>query len=131
MRAVLVRWIDASDTMAILEVHPSHPESRCKDWGVFLGISGARRRFVLIGKGAVEGHREWGATRIPLKLIEEIHLLPRDSFALLIVEVEALGRRIRLRKLIRRDTTRSLHYDDRGMQGACPRRRRVTGLHSS
>jgi hypothetical protein len=99
---VLVRWTDASDTMATLEEHSSHPETGCKDWGIFLGISGARRRFVLIGKDVVEGHREWGATRIPLELVEEIRLLlPRDSVAPLIVEVEALGRRIRLRKRTR------------------------------
>ncbi len=96
---VLVRWTDASDTKATLEEHASNPETGCKDWGIFLGISGAKRRFVLIGKDVVEGHREWGATRIPLELVEEIRLLlPRDSVAPVIVEVEALGRRIRLRK---------------------------------
>jgi len=95
---VLVWWTDASDTKATLEEHASNPETGCKDWDIFLGISGTKRRFVLIGKDMVEGHREWGATRIPLELVEEIYLLPRESVASVIVEVEALGRRIRLRK---------------------------------
>lgn len=96
---ILVRWTDASDTKATLEEHASNPETGCKDWGVFLGVSGAKHRFVIVGKDVVEGHREWGATRIPLELVEEIRLLlPRDQVAHIIGEVEALGRRIRLRK---------------------------------
>jgi len=72
--------------------------------GIFLGISGAKRRFVIVGKDVFEGHREWGATRILLELVEEIHLLlPHDSVAAAIAEVEALGRRIRLRKHRRRE----------------------------
>ena len=96
---IIVRWTDASDTKATLEEHVSIPETGCKDWGIFLGVSGAKRRFVIVGKDVVEGHREWGATHIPLELVEEIRLLlPRDSVAAAIGEVEALGRRIRLRK---------------------------------
>ena len=96
---VVVRWTDASDTMATLEEHAVAPETGCKDWGVFLGVSGTRHRFIIVGKDVVEGHRVWGATRIPLELVEEILLLmPRDDVVRAIGEVEALGRRIRLRK---------------------------------
>ncbi len=96
---VLVRWTDASDSKATLEEHSTSPEATCKDWGVFLGLSGTRRRFVLIGKDVVEGHREWGATRIPAELVDEVRLLlPREQVVAAIGEAETLDRRIRLRK---------------------------------
>lgn len=102
---VLVRWTDASDSKATLEEHAASPETGCKDWGLFLGVSGTRHRFIIVGKDVVEGHREWGATRIPVELVEEIQLLlPREQVARAIGEVEALGRRIRLRKHRRGET---------------------------
>jgi len=106
---ILVRWTDASDTTATLEEHKEKPEANCKDWGVFLGISGTKHRFIIVGKDVAETNREWGATRIPAELVEEIKLiLPRDEVSHIIGEVEALSRRIRLRKH-RRGEARDVH----------------------
>lgn len=96
---ILVRWSDASDSKGTLEEHERSPEAICKDWGVYLGATGTRRRFLLVGKDVVEGDREWGATRIPVDLIEGVELImPRDAVAPRILEVQTLSRRIRLRK---------------------------------
>jgi len=47
----------------------------------------------------VEDHKEWGATRIPLELIEEIILLmPREETSKVISEVLGISRRVRLRR---------------------------------
>jgi len=95
---ILVRWIDASDTKATLAEHNSQPEAGCKDWGIYLGTSGTRRRFLIVGKDIAETHNEWGATRIPAELVEEIRLiLPREKIRAIIGEVETLNRRVRLR----------------------------------
>ena len=67
-------------------------------------MCGSKRRFLIIGKDVAEGDREWGATRIPVELVEDIRLLmPREDVAVAITEVAALGRRIRLRRRDRRE----------------------------
>lgn len=102
---VVVRWIDASDHRATLEEHIGSPETSCKDWGLYLGVTGAKRRFLLLGKDVVEVQNEWGATRIPLELVEEVTvLLPKTKVMGLIREVQVLGRRVRLRRS-RRDVS--------------------------
>jgi len=97
---ILVKWIDASDIKGSLTEHESKPEVHVKDWGIFLGVSGRMHRFLIIGKDVTEVHNDWGATRIPVGLVEEIVLImPRDDVVRYIAEVQALGpRRIRLRK---------------------------------
>lgn len=96
---VVVRWTDASDTTATLEEHQGTPETTCKDWGIFLGISGTKHRFIIVGKDVAEANREWGATRIPVELVEEILLiLPASEVRRAIAEIDTLSRRIRLRK---------------------------------
>jgi len=96
---IMVRWLDASDIRAQLCEHEAIPEAYCKDWGVYLGCSGRKKRMLILGKDVVEVHNEWGATRIPLELVEEVVLiLPRDEMMKAIREVQILGRRVSLRK---------------------------------
>jgi len=96
---ILVKWIDASDIKGSIGMHEARPEVHVKDWGVYLGIGGRAKQFLIVGKDVTEVHQDWGASRIPLDLIEEIVLvMPREEVARLIAEVQVLGpRRIRLR----------------------------------
>lgn len=104
---IVVRWIDASNHTATLAEHENTPELPCKDWGIFLGVSGHKRKFLIIGKDVIEMHNEWGATRIPLELVEDITLLmPREHVIRFIREIHSLGRRVKLRKYSRRDVER-------------------------
>ena len=101
---VVVRWLDASDSKALLREHVECPEVNCKDWGIFLGVSGRKRRMLLLGKDVVELYNEWGATRIPLELVEEVLLvLPREEVLRFVKEVGVLGRRVSLRKVRRKE----------------------------
>lgn len=96
---ILVRWIDASNKRALLTEHESNPEINCKDWGLYLGCSGRKKKMILIGKDVVETHNEWGATRIPIEMVEEVHLiLPHTEMMSIIDEVKVLGRRVSLRR---------------------------------
>ena len=97
---ILVFWTDASDTRGSISEHEGHPEVHVKDWGIFLGVSGRKRRFLIIGKDVTEVLQDWGATRIPVNLIDEVKvIMPRDEVVQHIAEVQALtGRRVRLRK---------------------------------
>ena len=101
---IIVRWIDASETRARLADHEQSPDINCKDWGLYLGVSGRKRKHIILGKDVVELHNEWGATRIPLELVEEITLvLPREEVMRLVQEVKVLGRRVNLRKYHRKE----------------------------
>ena len=101
---IMVRWLDASDIKAQLSEHEASPEAYCKDWGVYLGCSGRKKRLLIIGKDVVEVHNKWGATRIPLKLVEEVILiLTRDEMMKAVREVQILGRRVSLRKYKRKE----------------------------
>ena len=101
---IIVRWMDASNTKARLADHEQSPEINCKDWGLYLGISGRKRIHLLLGKDVVEMHNEWGATRIPLELVDEVTLvLPREEMMRLVQEVKVLGRRVNLRKIHRKE----------------------------
>ena len=62
---VILRWLDASDLGGSISELVGSPEVYCKDWGVFLGVSGRKRRLMILGKDVVEVYNEWGATRIP------------------------------------------------------------------
>jgi len=96
---IIVRWMDASDTRARLVDHEESPDVNCKDWGLYLGVSGRKRKLLILGKDVVELHNVWGATRIPLELIEDVRLvLPREAMMRLIAEVRVLGRRVALRR---------------------------------
>lgn len=101
---IMVRWCDASDVRGSLREHEDSPEVNCKDWGVYLGCTGRKRRLIILGKDVVEVHNDWGATRIPLELVEEVTvILPRSRMIHVIKEIQALGRRVRLRKYARKD----------------------------
>jgi len=100
---VLVRWMDASEMRAKVEQH-GQPEVYVKDWGVFLGVTGIKRRHIIIGKDVVSGWNEWGAARIPIDLVDSIILIMRrDELVQAITEIQALVRRVKLRR-----------YKDRG-----------------
>jgi hypothetical protein len=100
---IMVRWLDASELKCSLNEHEGSPEVYCKDWGVYLGVSGRKRRLLMVGKDVVEVHNEWGAVRIPLELVDEVVLvMPRMEVLRSIREVGVLGRRVRLRRF-RRD----------------------------
>ncbi|MCW4048331.1 MAG: hypothetical protein NWE89_01210 [Candidatus Bathyarchaeota archaeon] len=106
---IMVRWLDASDIKAKLTEHVESPEVNCKDWGLYLGVSGRKRRMLLLGKDVVEMYNEWGATRIPLELVEEVVLvLPREEMMQVIQEVGVLGRRVNLRKYSRKEERMSV-----------------------
>jgi len=100
---IVVFWTDASDIHGSLREHESSPEVVVKDWGLYLGVSGRKRRFLIVGKDVTQVHQDWGATRIPLDLIDEVRLiLPREKMVEYIAEVATLtGRRVRLRKYTR------------------------------
>jgi hypothetical protein len=101
---IIVRWMDASEKRAPLADHEQVPDINCKDWGLYLGVSGRKRKILILGKDVVELHNEWGATRIPLELVEEVTLvLPREEIMRLVQEVKVLGRRVNLRKIHRKE----------------------------
>lgn len=96
---ILIRWLDASNKKAHLKEHETSPEIHCKDWGIYLGISGRSKKMLLLGKDLVEMFNEWGASRIPLDLIVELYLiLTREQVLNFLAEVSVLGRRVNLRK---------------------------------
>ena len=100
---IMVRWLDASELRCSVDEHEGSPEVYCKDWGVYLGVSGRKRRLLLVGKDVVEVHNDWGAVRIPVELVDEVLLvMPRAEVLRAIREVGVLGRRVRLRRF-RRD----------------------------
>ena len=103
---IMVRWLDASDRRAPLVDHVASPEVVCKDWGIYLGCSqgGGGKKMLILGKDVVEVHNEWGATRIPVDLIDEVVLiLPREEVVKAVREVQVLGRRVSLRRYERRE----------------------------
>lgn len=95
---ILVRWNDASELRAHLDQH-RQPAVHVKDWGVFLGVTGRKRKHIVVGKDVVEIFDEWGAARIPLELINSITLImKKEQLVKAIAEIQALTRRVRLRK---------------------------------
>ena len=104
---IMVRWLDASELKGSMNEHEGSPEVYCKDWGVFLGVSGRKRQLLLVGKDVVEVHNEWGAVRIPVELVDEVLLvMPRGEVLRAIREIGVLGRRVRLRKYRRNEIER-------------------------
>ncbi|MBC8498223.1 hypothetical protein H8D40_04480 [Candidatus Bathyarchaeota archaeon] len=104
---IMVRWLDASELKGSINEHEGSPEVYCKDWGVFLGVSGRKRQLLLVGKDVVEVHNEWGAVRIPVELVDEVLLvMPRGEVLRAIREIGVLGRRVRLRKYRRDEVER-------------------------
>jgi len=96
---VVVKWNDASDLRLSLNLHKQQPDVYVKDWGVFAGISGRKRRHILLAKDVVEKHGEWGVTRIPITLIDEITVLMKAQDLIRILpELTLLARRVRIRK---------------------------------
>jgi len=107
---IVVFWMDASDIRVPLREHEGAPEVKVKDWGLYLGVSGRKRKFLIIGKDVIEVYHDWGAARIPLELVDEIRLvMPREKVVQFIAEVQTLtGRRVRLRKYERSERWRDV-----------------------
>jgi len=55
---IMVRWLDASEIRCSMDEHEGNPEIFCKDWGVFLGVSGRKKRMLIVGKDVVERHND-------------------------------------------------------------------------
>jgi len=97
---ILVRWNDASEFRASLNQHVQQPSVHVKDWGVFLGVTGKKRRHIVIGKDVVELFNEWSAARIPLELVNNIVLVMKGrELSKVLTEIQLLTRRVRLRRL--------------------------------
>ena len=87
---IVVFWNDASDIKGTLTEHEVSPEVVVKDWGLYLGVSGRKHRFLIVGKDVTLVHNDWGASRIPIELVDEIRLiLPREQVMEFIAEVAA------------------------------------------
>ena len=109
---ILIRWTDASEIRTLLGEHIANPEVISKDWGIYLGVSGRTKHMLILGKDIVEVYNEWGASRIPVELIEEVvMILPREEMAKVIREIQALGKRVNLRKYKRREEIRCVFMD--------------------
>lgn len=109
---ISVKWIDASNHKARLKDHEACPETVCKDWGLYLAISGRKKKMLVLGKDVIEVHNEWGASRIPVDLIEEVILiLPRAEVMKAIREVQVLGKKVNLRRYRRKEERYSVKFD--------------------
>jgi len=98
---IIVRWRDASEMRAKLTDH-EQPEVYVKDWGIYLGVTGVKRKYVVVGKDVVELWSEWGATRIPVELISGVTLvLKREEVVKAVAEIQTLTRKIKLRRYMR------------------------------
>lgn len=96
---ILVRWMDASEARLKIAEHTGEPDVYAKDIGIFLGVSGVRKKHIIIGKDVVEDGDVWGAARIPLELVVSITLLiPREDMENVMREIKALVRKVRIRK---------------------------------
>ena len=103
----MVRWLDASEIRCSVDEHEGSPEVYCKDWGVYLGVSGRKHKLLMVGKDVVELHNEWGAVRIPVELVDGVvRVMPRAEVLRAIREVQVLGRRVRLRRFRREEIER-------------------------
>jgi len=99
---IIVRWNDASEFRARLNQHIEQPSVHVKDWGIFLGVTGKKRKHIVVGKDVVELFNEWGAARIPIELVNNIVLvLKGKDLTKVLSEIQALARRVRLRKYAR------------------------------
>lgn len=99
---IILRWRDASEMRAKMSQH-EQPEVYVKDWGIYLGVTGVKKKYVVVGKDVLERWGEWGAARIPLELVNDITLvMKRDEVVNAITEVQALTRKIKLRKYTRK-----------------------------
>lgn len=104
---IMVRWLDASEIRCSVDEHEGSPEVYCKDWGVYLGVSGRKHKLLMVGKDVVELHNEWGAVRIPVELVDGVvRVMPRAEVLRAIREVQVLGRRVRLRRFRREEIER-------------------------
>lgn len=103
---IVVRWMDASEVRSHMHDKHEKPDTYVKDWGVFLGVSGLKRKHILIGKDVVETVNDWGAARIPLELVESItRILSRERMISALREIKALARKVRIRKYKRFEVT--------------------------
>ena len=96
---IICKWSDASELRLPLDEHKQQPDVYVKDWGVYAGVSGHKRKHILLAKDVVEKHGEWGVTRIPVQLIDEITIIVKaEDLVKIVPELALLARRVRIRK---------------------------------
>ena len=83
---IVVKWFDASELRGRLNQHEK-PEVAVYEWGIYLGMRGQKQKHLLLGKDHIKGWEEWGVTRIPVSLIEEIRLLAPQNYQRLFPDV--------------------------------------------
>jgi len=95
---IVVRWMDASEVRAGSGQH-DNPEVYVKDLGVYLGVTGTKRKHIIVGKDVIENWNDWGAVRIPLDLVESVVVVvTMENMLPVLREIQALTRKVRLRK---------------------------------
>jgi hypothetical protein len=117
---IQIEWSDASEVRARLSEHYESPEATVYEWGVFLGVSERKKRqYILLGKEVALPWKEWGAVRVPLDILDEIHIIKPEFCQVLPAGVlrkirirPARGyvflRKLRLRETIRRALTKQI-----------------------
>jgi len=96
---IVVKWEDASELKLPLEVHKKQPDVYARDWGLYVGVAGRKRKLLLLAKDVVARHGYWGVTKIPVFLIDEVAVLIKaKDLVEAIPELPLLARRIRIRK---------------------------------
>jgi len=110
---IQIEWSDASEVRARLSEHRKNPEATVYEWGVFLGLSKMRRRqYLLLGKEVALPWKEWGAVRVPIDILDKIHIikpqfcrvLPADILRK--IRIRPVHKYVFLRKLCLRESIR-------------------------
>jgi len=145
---IQIEWSDASEVRARLSEHYESPEATVYEWGIFLGVSESRKRqYILLGKEVALPWKEWGAVRVPLDILDKIHIIKPKFCRVLPVGIlrkirirPARGyvflRKFRLRESIRRALTKQIPIvQNRGkkirIEEAPPSERLVLGIYFS
>jgi hypothetical protein len=94
---IVVRWFDASELRGRLNQHEK-PEVAVYEWGIYLGTRGQKQKHLLLGKDHIKNWDEWGVTRIPVSLIDEVKLLMPRSYQRLFPNV--ILKKIKIRRTL-------------------------------
>jgi len=117
---IQIEWSDASEVRARLSEHYESPEATVYEWGIFLGVSERKKRqYILLGKEVALPWKEWGAVRVPLDILDKIHIIKPKFCQVLPAGIlrkirirPARGyvflRKFRLRESIRRALTKQI-----------------------
>jgi len=117
---IQIEWSDASEVRARLSEHYESPEATVYEWGIFLGVSERKKRqYLLLGKEVALPWKEWGAVRVPLDILDKIHII-KPKFCQVLpagilrkirirpVRRYLFLRKFRLREIIRRALTKQI-----------------------